>query len=229
MLSHICLIVFEKLIGCKYMCNLLVSQFVFNYLLVRTIIELMTNEAYYSNRYSQFVGPFDIAIQAICKNHMCSESYEIGSLCSVLRSNIRIIYPEIDIREDMAFLNNGFTPAPPIITICAITILWSHARNEKDAREANHGTWSPNHFVPLMSPIAHYESDDSNKSAPFVVVSYLSVNMNSQHYRLHLKSLHKTSQQSQTCLLHTAVIRKHDQLLELQMVGSSYRLIHSFS
>ncbi|CAM4983023.1 unnamed protein product [Rotaria socialis] len=47
---------------------------------VRTIIELMTNEVYYSNRYSQFVGPLDIAIQRICKNHMFSELYEIGAL-----------------------------------------------------------------------------------------------------------------------------------------------------
>jgi hypothetical protein len=152
--------------------------------LVRTIIELMTNETYYSNRYSQFIGPFDIAIQAICKNHMCSESYEIGALCSVLRCNIRIIYPEIDIRQDMAFLNNGFTPAPPIITNCEITILWSHTRNEKDAREANHGTWSPNHFVPLMSPVAHYEYDDSNKSAPIIVVGYLLVSKNSKNFEI---------------------------------------------
>ena len=115
---------------------------------------------------------------------MCSELYEIDALCSVLRCNIRIIYPEIDIREDMVFLNNGFTPPPPIITNCEITILWSHARNEKDAREANHGTWSPNHFVPLMSPIAHYESDNSNKSAPIVVVSYLLINVNSKIFKI---------------------------------------------
>ncbi|CAF4509390.1 unnamed protein product [Rotaria magnacalcarata] len=36
-----------------------------NELRVRTIIELMTNEVYYSNRYSQFVGSLDIAIQGI--------------------------------------------------------------------------------------------------------------------------------------------------------------------
>ncbi|CAF4943011.1 unnamed protein product [Rotaria socialis] len=118
---------------------------------VRTIIELMTNEVYYSNRYSQFVGPLDIAIQGICKNHMLSELYEICALCSVLGCNIRRIYPNIDFRDDMVFLNNIFTPIPPITTNCEVTILWSHAKHEKDARDANHGTWSPNHFVPLMS------------------------------------------------------------------------------
>ncbi|CAF4673841.1 unnamed protein product [Rotaria socialis] len=118
---------------------------------VRTIIELMTNEVYYSNRYSQFVGPLDIAIQGICKNHMLSELYEICALCSVLGCNIRRIYPNIDFRDDMVFLNNIFTPIPPITTNCEVTILWSRAKHEKDARDANHGTWSPNHFVPLMS------------------------------------------------------------------------------
>jgi hypothetical protein len=142
------------------------------------IIELMTNETYYSNRYSQFVGPFDIAIQAICKNQTFSELYEIGALCSVLRCNIRIIYPEIDFQEDMAFLNNGFTPAPPNITNCKIAILWSHVLNEINARAINNTVWSPNHFVPLMSPIVDYESDDSNKSTPIFVVSYLPVNFN---------------------------------------------------
>ncbi|CAF3448842.1 unnamed protein product [Rotaria socialis] len=118
---------------------------------VRTIIELMTNEVYYSNRYSQLVGPLDIAIQDICKNHMFSELYEIGALCSVLGCNIRSIYPNIDFRDDMVFLNNIFTPIPPITTNCEVTILWYHAKHEKDDRDANHGTRSPNHFVPLMS------------------------------------------------------------------------------
>ncbi|CAF3780896.1 unnamed protein product, partial [Rotaria socialis] len=51
----------------------------------------------------------------------------------------------------MVFLNNIFTPIPPITTNCEVTISWSHAKHEKDARDANHGTWSPNHFVSLMS------------------------------------------------------------------------------
>ncbi|CAF5017992.1 unnamed protein product, partial [Rotaria sp. Silwood1] len=52
---------------------------------VRTIIELVTNETYYETMYSQFVGPIDIAIEAICKNYTFSELYETAPLCSVLR------------------------------------------------------------------------------------------------------------------------------------------------
>ncbi|CAF3498345.1 unnamed protein product [Rotaria socialis] len=51
----------------------------------------------------------------------------------------------------MVFLNNIFTPITPITTNCEVTILWPNPTHEKHAREANHGTWSPNHFVPLMS------------------------------------------------------------------------------
>ena len=148
----------------------------------------MTNETYYSNRYSQFVGPLNIAIQAICKTHMFSELYEIGALCSVLGCNIRSIYPNIDFRDDMVVLNNIFTPLPPIITNCEITILWSHARNEKDAREANHGTWSPNHFVPLMSPAMHYAFDGNNQSMSTAVVGYYSMNESSKNFKFSLDS-----------------------------------------
>ncbi|CAF4921521.1 unnamed protein product [Rotaria socialis] len=139
---------------------------------VRTIIELMTNEVYYSNRYSQFVGPLDITIQGTCKNHMFSELYEIGALCSILGCNIQSIYPNIDFRDDMVFLNNIFTSIPSITSNCEITILWSHAKNEKHAREANHGTWSSNHFVPLMSTAMSFEFDDSNQSTSNGLLGY---------------------------------------------------------
>ncbi|CAF4703549.1 unnamed protein product, partial [Rotaria socialis] len=79
------------------------------------------------------------------------------------------IYPNIDFRDDMVFLNNIFTPIPPITTNCEVTILWSNATNEKHAREANHGTWSPNHFVPLMPTAMSFEFDDSNQSTSNVM------------------------------------------------------------
>ncbi|CAF3316210.1 unnamed protein product [Rotaria socialis] len=69
----------------------------------------------------------------------------------------------------MVFLNNIFTLIPPISGKCEITILWSHAKNENHAREANHGTWSPNHFVPLMSTAMSFEFDDSNQSTSNVM------------------------------------------------------------
>ncbi|CAF1123464.1 unnamed protein product [Rotaria sp. Silwood1] len=133
---------------------------------VRTIIELVTNETYYSNTYSPFAGPIDIAIQAVCKNYTFSELYEIGALCNVLKCNIRSIYPNIDVRDYTAIANNIFMPPPPIVANCEITILWSHTLNEKEARIVNNSTWSPNHFVPLMLPCIQREFDSNNQSTP---------------------------------------------------------------
>ena len=63
----------------------------FEPILVRTVIELVANGAYYTRMYSQFIGPLDTAINAICKNYTYSELYEIAALCNVLRCNIQII------------------------------------------------------------------------------------------------------------------------------------------
>ncbi|CAF4200105.1 unnamed protein product [Rotaria sp. Silwood2] len=137
---------------------------------VRTVIELVANGAYYSRMYSQFIGPLDIAIKAVCKNYTYSELYEIAALCNVLRCNIRSIYPKTDFREDMEILNNIFRPTSPIIDSCSITILWSHVLNEIDVRAQNNMAWSPNHFVPLMSPPAYDDSDNiSHQSVSKVV------------------------------------------------------------
>ncbi|CAF3774135.1 unnamed protein product [Rotaria sp. Silwood1] len=136
---------------------------------VRTIIELMTNEAYYDSMYSRFIGSVAFIIKAMCKNNTFSELYEISALCNVLKCNIRSIYPKIDFREDMTTLNNVFTPAPPVIANCNIEILWSHVLNETAARAANNGAWSPNHFVPLLSSTMHYTSEYENKSSTFPI------------------------------------------------------------
>ena len=130
------------------------------------------------NTYSPIVGPIDIAIQAVCKDHTFSELYEIGALCNVLKCNIRSIYPKIDVRDHTAIANNIFMPRPPIVTDCEITVLWSNTSNEKQARIANNSTWSPNHFVPLMSPFAQRQFDNNNQSSPVLVVSSLSMNEN---------------------------------------------------
>ena len=115
-------------------------------------MELITNETYYQTMYSQYVGPTDVAIKAICRNYTFSELYEIAALCNVLQCNIRSVYPKIDFHHYMAIWDNLFTPIPPVIANCNIAILWSNALNEKDARETHYGTWRPNHFVPLLSP-----------------------------------------------------------------------------
>ena len=79
-------------------------------------MELLTNENYYQNMYSQYesVGPIDIAIKAICKNYTYSELYEIAALCNVLGCNIRSVYPKIDFHHYMTIWDNIFTPIPPI-------------------------------------------------------------------------------------------------------------------
>ncbi|CAF4580117.1 unnamed protein product, partial [Rotaria sp. Silwood2] len=120
--------------------------------------------------YSQLIGPLDIAIKTICKNYTYSELYEIAALCNVLRCNIRSIYPKIDFREDMEILNNIFRPTSPTIADCSINIFWSHVLNEIDVRAQNNMTWSPNHFVPLMSPPAFDDFDNiSHESVSKVV------------------------------------------------------------
>ena len=154
------------------------SVICFEPILVRTVIELVVNGAYYTRMYSQFIGPLDIVIKAVCKNYTYSELYEIAALCNVLRCNIRSIYPKIDFREDMEILNTIFRPTSPIIANCSITILWSHVLNEIDVRAQNNMAWNPNHFVPLMSPPAFDDSDNiSHQSVSKIVVSYRTQNM----------------------------------------------------
>ncbi|CAF1510921.1 unnamed protein product, partial [Rotaria sp. Silwood1] len=136
---------------------------------VRTIMELIANENYYQTTYSQYVGPTDIAIKAICKNYMFSELYEIAALCNVLQCNIRSVYPKIDFHHYMAIWDNLFTPIPPVHSNCNIAILWSNVLNEKDVRETHNGMWRPNHFVPLMSLPIRNELNNTSQSALLVV------------------------------------------------------------
>jgi hypothetical protein len=72
----------------------------------------------------------------------------------------------------MAFLDNVFTPIVPNVATCNISILWSSCVDEKDNRVAHNGTWSPNHFVPLLSPSVLNELNDINQTRSPAVVSY---------------------------------------------------------
>jgi OTU-like cysteine protease len=140
---------------------------------VRTVIELVKNENFYAREYSQFVGPVQNALKTACKNYNYSELFEIVALCTLLQCNIRSVYPNIDFRDDMMIANRIFTPVPPIHTNYQITILWSHANREIDARALNNGAWSPNHFVPLLSRPEHsQESDHRNQSTRTATVSF---------------------------------------------------------
>ncbi|CAF1131041.1 unnamed protein product [Adineta ricciae] len=129
---------------------------------VRTIIELVTNQDFYGNAYTYVVQPIDIAIKAICRNRTYSELYEICALCSILKCNIRSVYPEIDFRDDMAVMNSIFQPIPPIVANYQVAILWCNLWKEMDVRAVNNSTWSPNHFVSLLLPSLQSGSSSSN-------------------------------------------------------------------
>jgi hypothetical protein len=140
---------------------------------VRTVIELVKNENFYAREYSQFVGPVQNALHTACKNYNYSELYEIVALSTLLQCDIRSVYLNIDFRDDMMIVNRIFTPVPPINASCQIIILWSHTKNESNARALNNGAWSPNHFVPLLSRVEHLQdSDRRNQSASTAIVSF---------------------------------------------------------
>ena len=122
--------------------------------------------------YSPYAGTIDEAIKAICKNYTYSELFEIVALCNALRCNIRSVYPRIDFHDSMAILDDVFTPIAPNVANCNISILWSSCLNEQDNRMHNNGKWNPNHFVPLLSPSALNEFDNTSQTRPPAVVSY---------------------------------------------------------
>ena len=97
----------------------------------------MANENYYQTTYSQNIGPIDIAVKSICKNHTFSELYEIAALCNVLHCNRRSVSPKLDFQHYMTLWDSVFTPVPSVIADCSIAILWSHVQNENDARAMN--------------------------------------------------------------------------------------------
>jgi hypothetical protein len=131
------------------------------------------NENYYAREYSQFVGPVQNALQSACKNYNYSELCEIGALCTLLQCNIRSVYPNIDFRDDMMIVNRIFTPVPPIKANFQITILWSHMESEVNVRAINNGTWSPNHFVPLLTRFELSQGPDHrDQSARTATVSF---------------------------------------------------------
>jgi len=109
-----------------------------------------------------------------------SELYEMGALSNLLKCNIRSVFPNIDTREDMAIFNSVISPAPAVIANCMVTILWSHTMQEIDARIVNNGSWSPNHFVPLMFVADQDNIDESNQAKFIHVVSYMHVSQSLQ-------------------------------------------------
>lgn len=133
-------------------------------------MELIRNDNYYTSLFSHIVGPINIAIKSVCKNFSFSELYEIGALCNVLACSIRIVYPNIDLREDLAFVNRVFEPTPLLTPQSQVTILWTNTQDEYLVRIANNGPWNVNHFVPLMKRADDDESGQSSRPTPIVTV-----------------------------------------------------------
>ena len=128
-------------------------------------MELVRNEKSYETLYMPSLGPVHIALKNISKNYSYSESYEIQALCIVLECNIRSFCPSIGLHPDVsALLNKVFTPMASQNAKCTITIFWSHTMMEMDVKSINHGNWSPNHFVPLLSSGTSAGSDNGSSS-----------------------------------------------------------------
>lgn len=124
-------------------------------------MELVHHERLYENLYLQSLGPVHLALRNISRIGSYSESYEIHALCNILQCNIRSFCPSIDMNSTiLAMANRVFTPMLSTNATCTITILWSHALMEVEAKATNRGNWSPNHFVPLLSTDGNAASYD---------------------------------------------------------------------
>lgn len=126
-------------------------------ILVRTVMELVKNKNYYVQQCSRLVGSFDVALQRVCNNNRFCELYEIVALTNVLQCEIQSVYPYIDYRAEMKMMNTIYKPtATTTITVSKmrrVIILWTNTDDELvvRARPDCKGSWSPNHFVPLLS------------------------------------------------------------------------------
>ena len=124
-------------------------------------MELVHAERLYENLHMESLGSVHLALRNISKDGYYSESYEIHALCNVLECNIRSFCPSIDMNPTiLTMVNKVFTPTPSRNAKCTIAILWSHVEMEMDAKARNHGIWSPNHFVPLLSSGGSGASND---------------------------------------------------------------------
>ena len=134
-------------------------------------MELVRNERFYESLDMASLGPVHIALKNISKNDSYSESYEIHGLCNVLGCNIRSFCPSIGIHPNvLAMLNKLFTPIASQNAKSTVRILWSHTMMETDVKITNHGHWSPNHFVPLVSTGASVGSGDGSSQPTMKVL-----------------------------------------------------------
>jgi hypothetical protein len=115
-------------------------------------MELMRNQVFYIAQLAHIVGPLDVAVRSIVRNFSFSELYEVAALSRVLRCNVRSVYPSIDYRQDLNLMNRTFEHEEPECSAETIFLFWTHMQSERDVRSRNNGSWTPNHFVPLLLP-----------------------------------------------------------------------------
>ncbi|CAF1381519.1 unnamed protein product, partial [Didymodactylos carnosus] len=126
---------------------------------VRTIIELIKNYKQYETKYGNSFGIIQEHIRYMYRNYAFSEMYEIIALCDVLQCNIESVYPNIDYSDHLNKCNYTYSPIKKTsFTNKTITILWTHALHEVEARRNSKGTWTANHFVPLVLPCISAQS-----------------------------------------------------------------------
>ena len=115
----------------------------------------MKNRAYYENQCSAIVGPCNEAIRRTCSNNEFAELYEVVALATVLKCEVRSVYPYIDYRAEMKCMNAVYKPIGTLSpTKTRLVIFWTSSEDEimTRARPNSGGLWSPNHFVPLLQP-----------------------------------------------------------------------------
>lgn len=146
-------------------------------ILVRTVVELVKHKDYHVNQYSHLVGAFDKALQRVCNAGSFCELHEIVALTNVLQCQIQSVYPYLDYRAEMKIMNAVYKPLSQSACTERLIIFWTNTQDEFLVRNRPgcRGVWSPNHFVPLISPnrLSRLNPTDEVTVIPQVVNIYI--------------------------------------------------------
>ncbi|CAF1099533.1 unnamed protein product [Didymodactylos carnosus] len=130
---------------------------------LRNIIELTVNSTIYKQQYPHYETLFekleDYVMKEMVKNFYDSSPWDLVSLPSVVKCDIRLIYPNIGDTTAVDFisnlplhfshhLNTIFKPKQNVLSNGQITLLWSHKLLPKKQKTGTE--WRPNHFVPVV-------------------------------------------------------------------------------
>ncbi len=142
---------------------------------VRTVIELVNNKMHYIAQYNNLIGPFDEALRRTCNNNSFSRVYELATLASVLRCEVRSVYPYIDYRAEMKTMNAVYKPVDMSIPNNErLIIFWTSIDDESSTktRPGSGGVWSPNHIVPLIKQCQSHRATSDERAYIIPEVDY---------------------------------------------------------